>query len=243
MTTRSAASPTSEPFAGTQAGRALLSPLARGAISALLVLHLAAVFIAPFSFACRVGASSSPFADGLMYCFRPYIDALFLNHGYFFFAPNPGETHLVRYRAQFDDGREPLVATFPDLNEHFPRLLYHRHFMLAEALNNAYVPEQPPPEPSPPPASAASDEHARHQQLKNEYREQLEQWKHRRQQYEALHDSFVSHLKAVHGADRVTLTRVEHRNLFPNEFTEGKKLSDASTYRDLPETYPAASSR
>ena len=243
MTTRSAASSKTDPSSGTLTRGAALSPLARGTISALVALHLAAVFIAPFSFACRVGASSSPFADGLMYCFRPYIDAMFLNHGYFFFAPNPGETHLVRYRAEFDDGREPVVATFPDLDEHFPRLMYHRHFMLAEALNNAYVPDQPPPEPSPPPASAASEGHARHQQLKNEYREQLDQWKHRRQQYEALHDSFVSHLKAAYGASRVTLTRVEHRNLFPNEFTDGKKLTDAETYRDLPETYPVTGHR
>jgi hypothetical protein len=50
-------------------------------------------------------------------------------------------------------------------------------------------------------------------------------------------------LKAAHGASRVTLTRVEHRNLFPNEFTDGKKLSDSETYRDLPETYPATSNR
>lgn len=217
---------------------ATISPAARVAISVLLVLHLLAVFIAPFSFASRVGSASSPFADGLMVVFRPYADALFLNHGYFFFAPNPGETHLVRYRLEFDDNREPVEGTFPNLQEQWPRLLYHRHFMMSESLHSSFVPAQPPPEPSPPAAEAAPEEQRRYQQLKVDYAEQLRYWRHRREQYESLRDSLATHLKTAHQAQRVTLTRVEHRNLFPNEVSQqGKRLDAADTYRDLPEPF------
>ena len=242
MTTHSRPRPgANSPAAQTPAAPAI-SPLGKAVISGLLLLHVAAVFIAPFSFASRVGAASSPFADGLMGLFRPYVDAMFLNHGYFFFAPNPGETHLVRYRVEFADGREPLVGTFPDLEEHWPRLLYHRHFMMAEALHSSFVPAQPPPEPSPPPADAPADEQRRHQQLQAEYAEQLRFWRHRREQYEALRDSLANHLKAEHDAASVTLTRVEHRNLFPNEMSQqGKRLDAPDTYRDLPEILNATS--
>ena len=223
---------------------AYFSPLGKALVSGLLILHLMAVFTAPFSFASRVGNASSPFADGLMSVFRPYIDAMFLNHGYFFFAPNPGETHLVRYRVQFADGREPVVGTFPDLKQHWPRLLYHRHFMMAEALHSSYAPPQPPPEPSPPPANASREEQQRHQLATTEYSQQLQYWQHRREQYEALRDSLAAHLKAKYDASQVTLTRIEHRNLFPNEISQQRKRLDApETYRDLPETLPATGNR
>jgi len=221
----------------------ILPPVFKAILSVLLVLHLTAVFIAPFAFACRVGPASSPLADGLMSGFRPYIDALFLNHGYFFFAPDPGPTHLVRYRLEFDDGRESIIGTFPNLAEHRPRLLYHRHFMLAEAINNAYVPSQSPPEPSPPLASATNEQRQQYEQAKRDFAEQFAFWRHRRAQYEAFRDSLAAHLKSAHQADRVTLTRVEHRNLWPNEMVQGKSLRDADTYRDLPDETSAASNR
>jgi hypothetical protein len=215
-----------------------LSPIAKFAISAALVFHLLAVFVAPFSFASRVGSGASPLADGLMLVFRPYIDPLFLNHGYFFFAPNPGETHLVRYRLEFADGREPVVGVFPNLQEEWPRLLYHRHFMLSEAIHNAYVPADPRPEPSPPPQNSTAEQQKQYQQLKRGYDEQYRIWRHSRDQYEALRDSFADHLKSKYGASRVTITRVEHRNLLPDEMTTyGKQPGDADTYRDLPEPY------
>src|ERR1044072_2681228 len=121
-------------------------------ISAVLLLHLAAVFTAPFAFASNAGEGSrSPLASALASGLRPYITALFLEHGYFFFAPLVGPNHLVDYRVEFDDGRPPVEGRFPDLAKERPRLLYHRHFMLAEALNNSSAPPEPPTEPSPPP--------------------------------------------------------------------------------------------
>jgi hypothetical protein len=109
---------------------------AKALASGLVALHLSAVFIAPFAFACNAGGSSSPLADAVVGALRPYIVALYLDHGYFFFAPNPGPSRLVDYRVQFADGRSEVKGRFPDLTTEKPRLLYHRHFMLSEALSN-----------------------------------------------------------------------------------------------------------
>ncbi len=114
----------------------------RVVVSVLVVLHLAAVIIPPFTLATSspMEGTVSPLASRLLVVVRPYVEAAYLWHGYAFFAPNPGPSHLVRYRLTFDDGRPPVVAMFPNRDRHWPRLLYHRHFMLAEQLHADFVP-------------------------------------------------------------------------------------------------------
>src|SRR5688572_28239472 len=90
------------------------SRTAKAVASVLVSLHLAAVFIAPMSFAVRPG---SPAIDPLRAAFRPYIQAMFLDHGYAFFAPDPGPSHLVEYRLIYDNGRAPEKGRFPDIHE------------------------------------------------------------------------------------------------------------------------------
>ena len=121
-----------------------------------IVFHLTAVFVAPLAFASEY---SSPFVNAIYAALRPYIAAMYLDHGYFFFAPNPGPSHLVDYKVEFADGRPPLTGRFPDLKTERPRLLYHRHFMLSESLHSRYrYPLTPPPEPTPPPLTATAEE-------------------------------------------------------------------------------------
>ena len=96
--------------------------------SALILLHITAVWVAPFSV-----PPSSPLAQQIASWFRPYLEAAFLNHGYKFFAPDPGPTHLVRYELKLPDG-QTRRGVFPDLSQQRPRLLYHRHMMLSERL-------------------------------------------------------------------------------------------------------------
>jgi hypothetical protein len=219
-------------------------PLAwRIGLSVFLLYHLMAVFLPPFQFACRVGnGSSSPVAEYLVGWFRPYIGALYLEHGYFFFAPNPGPTHLVDYRVEFADGRKPVTGRFPDLAQQQPRLKYHRHFMIAEALTNQYEPPIPPPEPSPPPLNAQLTDRERRMQVQRQadHKIALAEWQHRRNQYEAMTKSIENHLVKAHGGSKATITRVEHRLLTSFEVAElGMKPSDPSTYVNLPETPPA----
>src|SRR5262249_5848411 len=151
--------------------------------------HLTAVFIAPFAVACTTGGPPSPAIDPIRQALQPYIAAMFLDHGYFFFAPNPGPNHLVDYKLEFADGRPPLEGRFPNLATERPRLLSHRYFMLSEALNASFVPPEMPPEPSPPPLTAGAEERARYQLERSAYQQAADDWQRRRKQYEAMRES------------------------------------------------------
>ena len=70
--------------------------------------------------------------------FRPYLQALYLNHGFHYFAPEPGQSRLVAFTAERASGK-----TIHGIMPHrriWPRLLYHRHFMLTESLS--YIPDE-----------------------------------------------------------------------------------------------------
>jgi hypothetical protein len=239
---RAAKTPT-DPWPPPRVVAGAWSPPARRIASLLILLHVSAVFVAPFAFACATRSGSSPLADGLMRWYRPYVNLLYLNHGYAFFAPDPGASHLVRYRVEFADGRAPVEGTFPDLKTQRPRLLYHRHFMIADSLHNLYA---PPDEPQGMPLNrellrTLSESKRRELEAANrqQHQEQVRQWRHRRNQYEALRSSLERHLLAVHGGSQVTLTRVEHSPITPDEFELLGTLTAPHTYRDLPEGRPA----
>ncbi len=99
-------------------------------LSILICLHVAAVFLGPWGMAPYDSALSGLLERAM----HPYIRALSLDNGYRFFAPEPGPSHLVRYVATSSDGTEH-EGIFPNRDTHWPRLLYHRHFMLAEFVN------------------------------------------------------------------------------------------------------------
>jgi hypothetical protein len=227
------------PTPGKSAPENHWSPRVRLLVSVWLLLHLAAVFLPPMHFATQVGdGGSSPATDAVIGKLRWYIGPLYLDHGYFFFAPNPGPNHLVRYRVEFDDDRPAIEATFPDLKTHWPRLLYHRHFMLSEALHNSFTPPDPPPEPMFPSDELEAPSKLRQQRMR-EYERELVAWRFRRQQYEAMRDSFERHLAAKYGGDRVILTRIEHRLAAPLEVElERRPLNHPDSYIELREEAP-----
>jgi hypothetical protein len=104
-------------------------PAVRAAISVLVILHVAAVFVGPLAM-----PPTSQLARSLGTVLQPYLDVLALGNGYRFFAPEPGPSHLVRYEITLDDGTLEQ-GVFPDRDRHQPRLLYHRYFMLSEFAN------------------------------------------------------------------------------------------------------------
>lgn len=110
----------------------------RVVISGLLLVHLAAVLAGPWAFA----PLHSTLADSCYSGLKPYIEGLGLGNGYRFFAPEPGPSHLVRYEFVRADG-EKGSGVFPDLKTEWPRLRYHRHFMLSEFLNSLDAPGAP----------------------------------------------------------------------------------------------------
>ena len=197
------------------------SALARIAVSLLVVFHLTAVVIAPFPFATNTRPGvSSPASDVVINVTKPYIDATFLNHGYFFFAPNPGPSHLVDYEVQTEQGS--VTGRFPDRSQQWPRLLYHRHFMLSETLNTNFVPSQPPP-------VVANDP------------EMLALWTKDRNIYFELRKSFENRLKTQYSGSSVELRRVEHRPPDWFEvFVQKYSLTDERLYQVLPEELPIA---
>ena len=125
-------------------------------MSLLVVLHIVAVFAAPWDLstlaalppgyqagADNLGRQASlppPESEvwqqplvprNLRWFFHHYLNLMYLNHGYEFFAPDPGGSNLVRYTIRDSGGQEVTQGQFPDLKEQWPRLLYHRHLMLA----------------------------------------------------------------------------------------------------------------
>ncbi|MFN9718041.1 MAG: hypothetical protein ACK58L_05050 [Planctomycetota bacterium] len=96
-------------------------------LSLWLCWHVFCVFIAPAAM-----PPASPLLHQGYQLASPYNDALFLNHGYHFFAPDPGASTLISYTIP-RTGDAPIVGRFPDVKIR-PRLLYHRYFMLAENL-------------------------------------------------------------------------------------------------------------
>jgi hypothetical protein len=65
---------------------------------------------------------------------RHYANLLFINHGYDFFSPDPGVSHLIKYEVFNDAGEKLASGQFPHRGEQWPRLFYHRHMMLVEQL-------------------------------------------------------------------------------------------------------------
>jgi hypothetical protein len=213
-------------------------PLAwQAGFSVVIILHLLAVFTPPFTAATRSSAGSSPVNDILWGALNPYIQATFLNHAYFFFAPDPGPSHLVRYEV-YSEGKDAITGRFPDKQEHWPRLLYHRHFMLSESMTERFAPPNGPPEPQRRDDSRqAGREYTR---AKERWEIELAAWRDARARYESLQQSVKQHLQHRYQGNEVSVVRVEHRPLTPDEFRlENMNLTDAATYRNLPEVTPS----
>ncbi len=121
-------------------------------VSLLVVLHLVAIVSAPWNLSVgpalppgyvpppgqpQIPANDSAIwqrplvTEELHKFFRHYLNLAYLNHGYEFFAPDPAGTHIIRYRVSTPAG-EQIEGEFPNLEQQWPRLFYHRHMMLAE---------------------------------------------------------------------------------------------------------------
>ena len=172
----------------------------RGAVSLLLIGHLAAIFVAPWS----QPPPASRLSQEAARIVRPYLIAIHQFHGYRFFAPQPGPSHLVRYELILSDGSK-VQGRFPDHAQHRPRLLYHRHFMLSEHLNNFFIPHDPT---NPPPAEALA-------------------------LFDAYARSYAQHLMHSYGAELVTLELVAHNIPDPEMIIDGMTLDDERSYETL----------
>jgi hypothetical protein len=173
------------------------SPRVRLIVSVALGWHLVGLLVGPIS------SPPSILGDHLQDIYLPYLQAAYLNHGYKFFGPDPGPSHLVRYVIDLPNG-ERLEETFPDQKLQWPRLFYHRHFMLSEFLDGLSGPPDPRFDWDRQPLSPAQA---------------------------AYTESYAHHLLSKYGGQRVTLYLVEHRLPTPDEVLSGMRLDDSRLYR------------
>ncbi|MBD53949.1 MAG: hypothetical protein CMM05_02555 [Rhodopirellula sp.] len=105
---------------------------------------------------------------------------------------------------------------YPDRNQQWPRLLYHRHFMLSEFMHEIYQPPGPSAE------------------LLKANRQEARYWSLLRARYKHVHQSIVDHLKHEYPGDEVAIRRIEH--LVPDLIDyqqEPIELTDKRLYRVL----------
>ncbi len=178
---------------GSQPGFAAFLPSTRLKVvfSVLIIFHLLAVFLPPLAFQANGPFGGSPSVGTLLRPVEGYGEFLYLNRGYAFFAPDPGPSHLIQV-AVTDPSGQVVESMYPDLDNQWPRLKYHRHFMLAEFLTDIYQPPGPPPE------LAAEDPAV------------ADEWTRLRARYEHVRQSIVDHLKHVNDGKDVAIRRIEH---------------------------------
>jgi hypothetical protein len=174
---------------------AMLRPV-RLLASLAILIYLAGVIIAPLS----GPPPATDLSQVILQPFRPLLGALYLGHGYRFFAPDPGPGHSLRWTITRADGTT-LSGTTPDATRDWPRLLYHRRFMVAEKI----APLVPPPDaPAEVRARAKAD-------------------------WLPLAKGVAGNLLRTHGGDRITLAMVEHYLPAPDEVAEGRTGPDLVT--------------
>ena len=174
------------------------SPPARWLASVALVWHLVGVLVGPIS------TPPSALGNFLQKIYRPYLQTvyLYLDHGYKFFGPDPGPSHLLRYELVLPDG-ERKTGILPHRAQHWPRLLYHRYFMLSEFLQGLSGEWDPRFDEAHQPLSPPLRVYAR---------------------------SYADHLLDEYGAERVTLYLVEHLIPEPADVLRGVTLDDPQFY-------------
>lgn len=174
-------------------------PAVRMVVSLCLLVYFAAVIVPPLA--------GPPPASGLAMAalqpLRPLVGALFLGHGYRFFAPNPGPGHSIQWTMKMADG-STRQGSIPDRDADWPRLLYHRRFMISEKIA-AFVP--------PPDAPA-------------EVRRQS------RGEWQPLVKDVAGHLLHRYGGAQVTLQMTEHYLPDPEELIRTEQ-GEAEQGRDL----------
>jgi hypothetical protein len=186
-------------------------------ITLALVLHLTAIISAPWA----GPEPSGPLAQALVQPFRGYLNATYSDHGYRFFAPAPGPGHLVRYKLTFADGTT-REDEFPNRQSEWPRLFYHRHFMLSEKLNGLFDSEEPGPEVPP---------------------EARREWQNMRSVFEGTAHSYAMHLLHETGAKQIDLQLVRHHIPSLDQVRQGIKLTHPNSYQVLwKHSYQAESS-
>ena len=212
------------------------NPVLRSIVSVVLLVHLVGIFSAALS---NPGPTSQ-FVRSVRDLYQPYLRATFLDHGYQFFAPDPGPTHLVEYEVVKPDG-EKVTGVFPDRNDDFPRLLYHRWFMLSESMYtwSIDIPTQQQFEQDKQQyetnVKQLMDEGkvTEARQMENDWQAMVGQMEFAKKMGNKLYTRVARYLLEKHGGEQVTLYTVERLLPGPIEINAGLDLDDPM-FMDFP---------
>jgi len=197
-------------------------------------LHMLGLLAEPLRFFSRSEVAVAPDFELIAETMQTYSQWLYLDHGYFFFAPNPGPGRLIRCSVQpepeSDDlsssqglqiqAEPPAETTLPDKQNQRPRLLYHRYLMLAEFYNSRFAPSQISAESRKDPEFAA-------------------RWAQDFDMYKRLQASMMKSLKHKLGPSSITLGRLERSLPTPYMVLNEKvQLNDPRLLDVLPESFP-----
>ena len=122
---------------------------------------------------------------------------------------------MIRYTVEMSDGTKS-EHRFPDTSQHWPRLLYHRYFMISETVYNLTEPvRETPPEGaiSPQEKMAFEKDRAR---------------------ADALVRSLSRFLLEHHHAERIEVYLQQHVIPPPWEIVAGRRLDDPQYYEERP---------
>jgi hypothetical protein len=196
-------------------------------------VHMLGVLAEPLRFFSRSDVAVAPDFELIAETMQTYSQWLYLDHGYFFFAPNPGPGRLIQCSFQPERMASDLpaspdlqihadvsdVSTLPDKQNQRPRLLYHRYLMLAEFYNSRFAPSQISSESRKDPEFAA-------------------RWAQDSDMYKRLQASMTKSLKHKLGTSSITLSRVERSLPTPYMVLNEKvQLNDPRLLDVLPESF------
>ena len=196
-------------------------------------VHMLGVLAEPLRFFSRSDVAVAPDFELIAETMQTYSQWLYLDHGYFFFAPNPGPGRLIQcsFQPERMAGDLPAspdlqihadasaVSTLPDKQNQRPRLLYHRYLMLAEFYNSRFAPSQISSESRKDPEFAA-------------------RWAQDSDMYKRLQASMTKSLKHKLGTSSITLSRVERSLPTPYMVLNEKvQLNDPRLLDVLPESF------
>lgn len=201
----------------------------RGVASLLLMGYLLVLVLGPLSNPVGSEFLTRPMARFV----SPVHRALFLGHGYRFFGPDPGPGHLVVYRVT-DQSGNLIEGQFPDRDTIWPRLMYHRWFMLSETVFQEHA--LTPDENSFRDTDAELEQqiqalrfHGRaglSQRLERERAKLTRQYENTRKRIDELVEAIAGHLLNVNDGQQIELF-VQERNVpFAIQVLTGDKLSD-----------------
>jgi len=196
-------------------------------------VHMLGVLAEPLRFFSRSDVAVAPDFELIAETMQTYSQWLYLDHGYFFFAPNPGPGRLIQcsfqpVRMAGDPPASPdlriqadaaAVSTLPDKQNQRPRLLYHRYLMLAEFYNSRFAPSQIPAESRKDPEFAT-------------------RWAQDFEMYKRLQASMMKSLKHKLGTSSITFSRVEPSRPTPDSVLNQKvQLNERRLLEILPESF------